>query len=91
MSIITQNKTLLQKMQTLLRRQAYAYATEKTYLDWVGRFIRFHQLKNKQSLLENAEQKVEVYLTYLALELQVAPSTQNQALNALVFLYTIED
>ena len=88
MAIITQNKTLLQEMQTLLRRQAYAYATEKTYLDWAGRFIRFHQLKNKQSLLENAEQKVEAYLTYLALEQSVAPSTQNQALNALVFLYT---
>ncbi len=78
---ITQNKTLLPQMREVLRRQGYAYATEKTYCDWVSRFIKFHQLKNRESLLESTEQKVEKYLTYLALEQKVAPSTQNQVLN----------
>ncbi len=72
-------------MRAVLRRQGYAYATENTYCDWVSRFIKFHQLKNRESLLKFSEQKVEKYLTYLAVKQKVAPSTQNQALNALVF------
>ena len=40
---------LLQKMRAVLRRQGYAYATENTYCDWVSRFIKFHQLKNRES------------------------------------------
>ena len=91
MVIVTQNKikgkTLLQEMREVLRRQGYAYTTEKTYLDWASRFIKFHQLKDKQSLFEGSGKKVEKYLTYLAIKKKVAPSTQNQALNALAFLY----
>ena len=64
------------------------YATEKSYCDWVGRYIKFHQLTSKQALLEDAEGKVEAYLAHLAVEKVVAPATQNQALNALVFLYS---
>ena len=64
------------------------YATEKSYCDWVGRYIKFHQLNSKQALLEDAKGKVEAYLTHLAVERVVAPATQNQALNALVFLYS---
>jgi integron integrase len=88
MTIIPKNKTLLQEMRALLRRQGYAYGTENTYCDWARRFVKFSNIKSKPALLENAEQKVEKYLTYLALKQKVAPSTQNQALNALVFLYT---
>ena len=88
MTILPKNKTLLQEMRALLRRQGYAYGTENTYCDWVKRFVKFSNIKNKSALFENAEQKVEKYLTYLALKQKVAPSTQNQALNALVFLYT---
>ena len=72
-------------MKAILRRQGYAYATEKSYCDWVRRYIKFHQLNSKQALLEDAEGKVEAYLTHLAVEKVVAPATQNQALNALVF------
>ena len=42
------------------------YATEKSYCDWVGRYINFHQLNSKQALLEDAKGKVEAYLTHLA-------------------------
>ncbi len=82
------NKSLLEEMRELLRRQGYAYSTENTYCEWVTRFIKFHHLQKKADLLQSAEQKVETYLSYLAITKNVAPATQNQALNALVFLYT---
>ena len=81
------SKPLLDEMREVLRRQGYAYATETTYCDWVSRFIRFHSFKNKASLLGNAEERVEKYLTHLAVKKNVVPSTQNQALSALAFLY----
>ena len=88
MNYINKDKKLLDEMKAILRRQGYAYATEKSYCDWVGRYIKLHQLKSKQALREDAEGKVEAYLTHLAAEKVVAPATQNQALNALVFLYS---
>ncbi len=74
-------------MRELLRRQGYAYATESTYLDWVRRFVKFSNVQSRIEMLENAEQKVERFLTHLAIKQKVAPSTQNQAFNALLFLY----
>ncbi len=88
MSIVPKNKTLLEEMRALLRRQGYAYGTENTYCDWVRRFVKFSNVQSRIEMLENAEQKVERFLTHLAIKQKVAPSTQNQALNALVFLYT---
>ncbi len=46
-----------------MRRMSYAYKTENTYCDWVRRFIKFSQMKDKNQLFENAENKVEVFLT----------------------------
>ncbi|PCI69107.1 MAG: integrase [Piscirickettsiaceae bacterium] len=86
-SSISKNKTLLEEMKEVLRRQGYAYATEKSYCDWVSRFIRFHKIKSRVSMLDDPEKNVEAFLTHLAVDKNVAPSTQNQALNALVFLY----
>lgn len=88
MNTNSKDKKLLDEMKDVLRRQGYAYATEKSYCDWVGRYVRFHQLKSRQALLEAAESKVEIFLTHLAVDKKVAPPTQNQALNALVFLYS---
>lgn len=79
---------LLDEMRNLLRRLGYAYRTEETYCDWVRRFIKFHQIKARDVLLVDSEVKVEQFLTDLAIVKNVAPSTQNQALNALVFLFT---
>ena len=84
----TQKSSLLDDMRHLLRRLGYAYRTELTYCDWVKRFIRFHSIQNRESLLIDPEAKVEPFLTYLAVNKNVAPSTQNQAFNALVFLYS---
>lgn len=83
-----QKLSLLEEMRHLLRRLGYAYSTESTYCDWVKRFVKFHLLQSRESLLEDAEGKVEQFLTHLAVHENVAPSTQNQAFNALVFLYT---
>ncbi len=60
------------------------YCIERTYCDWVERFIRFHGLRHPR---EMAEAEVGEFLTSLAPDGHVAASTQNQALSALLFLY----
>ena len=50
------------------------------------RFIHFHHMRSREDLL-GGEEKIEAFLTDLALNGKVAPSTQNQAMNALLFLY----
>ncbi len=87
-STALKDKRLLDDMRDLLRRLGYAFRTEETYCDWVRRFVKFHGLLSRDELLVDSEAKVEQFLTYLAVKKQVAPSTQNQALNALVFLYS---
>lgn len=81
------NTSLLDDMRKILRREAYAYSTENSYCDWVRRFIKFHGFLDRESMLVSSVAKVEQFLTFLAVERNVAPSTQNQALNALVFCY----
>ncbi|MFK5947802.1 MAG: integron integrase [Methylococcales bacterium] len=88
MSIKRSKKNLLEDMRDTLRRLHYSIHTERAYCDWVSRFVRFHHLQERTSLLINSEKKVEDFLTYLAVQANVAASTQNQAFNALVFLYS---
>ncbi len=87
MSIQISGKKLLAEMSDLMRRMHYSIHTERAYCDWVSRFVRFHQLKSRDALYVNAESKVEEFLTHLAVQANVAASTQNQAFNALVFLF----
>ena len=70
-----------------MRREHYSLSTERTYCNWVRQFIQFHKILTKEALFVEQKQKVEDFLNYLALERNVAASTQNQAFNALVFLY----
>lgn len=77
-----------EQVRSQLRREGYAYSTENSYCDWVKRFVRFHGFLDRESMLIDASSKVELFLTFLALEKNVAPSTQNQALNALVYCYS---
>jgi len=72
------------KLVECLRLEHYSYRTEQTYLGWIRRYVEFHGWR-KPSQLGAAE--VTAFLKHLALRLQVASSTQNQALNAVVFLY----
>ena len=74
----------LDEVRRALRLRHYSIRTEKTYLDWIRRFILFH---GKRHPTEMAEPEVSAFLTHLAADRNVAASTQNQALNALLFLY----
>lgn len=74
----------LSQVREAIRVQHYSIRTEQAYLTWVRRYINFHC---KRHPLELGPDAVRSFRTYLAVERQVAPATQNQALNALVFLY----
>lgn len=68
-------------------RAPLAFRTEQIYCDWVRRFVKFHRMRCREDVAEGTR-KVEEFLTHLAVEGNVAPPTQNQALNALLFRYT---
>ena len=75
---------LLDRVRSLMRMRHYSYQTEQTYLKWILRYIRFHNVKHPK---EMGAAEVEAFLTHLAVTRNVAASTQNQALAALLFLY----
>lgn len=77
-------KKLLDQVRDKVRLKNYSYATEKTYVGWIRRYILFHQ---KRHPAEMGKAEIEAFLSHLAVEGNVAPSTQNQALHALLFLY----
>ncbi len=87
MSTQNSGNDLLTEMRDLMRRLHYSIHTERAYCDWVVRFVRFHQMEAREALLVDAKKNVEDFLTYLAVQGAVAASTQNQAFNALLFLY----
>ena len=69
-----------------MRLRHYSIRTEQRYCDWVRRFIKFHGMRSRQELLLGRG-KVEEFLSDLAVRGKVSASTQNQAFNALLFLY----
>jgi integron integrase len=75
---------LVASLRQVLRRKHYAYRTEQSYTAWAERFLEFHDGRHPQSF---HAQDLESFLTYLAVQRKVAAATQNQALNAIVFLY----
>jgi len=75
---------LLNQLRNKIRRCGYSIRTEKTYVDWNRRFILFH---GKKHPLDMGAEEVEQFLTYLAVQCNVAASTQNQAKCAILFLY----
>lgn len=79
-----QPRKLLDRLRDTIRLKHYSYSTEKTYVNWNRRYILFH---NKRHPQEMGAAEIEAFLTYLAVQENVAASTQNQALNAIVFLY----
>ncbi len=81
---IMQKIKLLDQVRDVLRLKHYSYRTEKNYLYWIKKYIIFH---NKAHPLEMGEKEIAEFLTFLAVKENVASSTQNQALNAIVFLY----
>jgi integron integrase len=74
----------LDEVRRALQLRHYSIRTEQTYLDWIRQFILFH---NKRHPEDMGEAEISAFLTHLAADRQVAASTQNQALSALLFLY----
>lgn len=80
-----QSPKLMDQVRTMLRVKHYARSTEETYLNWIKRYLKFYNLERHPKDMDSPE--IEAFLTYLAVSEHVAPSTQNQALSALLFLY----
>jgi site-specific recombinase XerD len=74
---------LLDRVRDVLRRKHYSYSTEQAYVYWNKRFILFHNKRHPRDL---SAAEIEAFLTHLAVKENVAASTQNQALSALLFL-----
>ena len=75
---------LLDRVREEIRLRHYSIRTEKSYINWITRFILFHDKQHPENM--GAEQ-ISSFLSYLAVRQNVAASTQNQALNSLIFLY----
>jgi integron integrase len=75
---------LLDQLRTALRVRHYSLRTEETYVQWVRRFIHFHGMRHPRDL---GPTQVTAFLTHLAVERTVSPSTQNQAKSAILFMY----
>ena len=75
---------LMDQVRETLRFYHYAYNTEKSYVEWILRFIRFNGKKHPKDM---GKFEIERFLSHLAVNRNVAASTQNQAFNAIIFLY----
>ncbi len=75
---------LLDQVREASRARHYSYMTEKAYIGWIRRFIYFH---DKQHPAKMGEHEIARFLSSLATERRVSASTQNQALNSVLFLY----
>ena len=83
--VLKESKTkLLDQMREVLRLKHLSYRTEEAYLSWVKRFILFHGKRHPRDM---GAPEIRAFLSHLAIHDKVAASTQNGALNALLFLY----
>lgn len=81
---MTQPPRLLDRVRQAIRLKHFSLKTEKSYLYYIKDFILFH---NKRHPREMGVEEIRAYLSHLAIERNVAASTQNVALSALLFLY----
>lgn len=75
---------LATEFKRIIRLKHYSYSTERTYFSWVTKFIEFNKMKHP---LDLGEKDIEAFLSHMAVTQKCAASTQNQAYNALLFLY----
>lgn len=81
---ILQDPTAPDQVRQAVRMRHYSHKTEEAYVGWIKRFILFH---NKRHPAEMGEKEIGEYVSSLATDSRVSASTQNQALNAIFFLY----
>jgi integron integrase len=77
-------RLLFNEIKLRIRARHMSLRTERTYLQWIRRFIRFHDRRHPRSM---GAPEVEMFLSSLAVDRQVSAATQNQALAAILFLY----
>ena len=77
-------KKLLDRLSDKIKVMHYSPKTEASYVSWVRRFILFHKKQHPQDM---GKIEIEAFLTHLAVNKKVSPTTQNQAFHALLFLY----
>lgn len=78
------NSPFMRSVKDTIRLRQMALSTEKTYCYWIRFFIRFHSYRSPGEIKND---DVTAFLTYLAVSRRVSPNTQNQAFNALLFLF----
>lgn len=81
------DQRFMDEVRTVMRRQHYSIHTERGYCEWIAQYIKFHRMRSRQALVDAGVPEVETFLSHLAEQRKVAPSTQNQAFSALLFLY----
>ena len=77
-------RKLLDMVRDKIRFKHYSISTEKTYVFWIKHYIFFHAKRHPS---EMGKKEIEEFLTNLAINKKVAPTTQNQAFSAILFLY----
>jgi len=77
---------LIEECRKAIRLKGHACATERTYLAWIRKFSYFRLRRLRQGIREFSTEALDAYLEFLALERNCSPSTQRQALNAIIFL-----
>lgn len=76
--------TLIDRVRETIRYKHYSLRTEQAYVEWIRRFVRYHQRRHPK---EMGADEVRAFLGHLAADLKVAAATHQQALSALLFLY----
>lgn len=82
--VAAKSPRLIDQVPAVIRVHGYSRRTEKAYVGWIRRYVRFHRMRHP---IELGEAEVSAFLTHLAVERKVSASTQNQALSALLFRY----
>lgn len=77
-------KKLLDVVREKIRVKHYSISTERTYVHWIKHYILYH---NKRHPRDMKKAEIEAFLTHLAVDRKVSPTTQNQAFSAILFLY----
>ncbi|MBN4054722.1 phage integrase N-terminal SAM-like domain-containing protein [Nitrospira defluvii] len=68
-------KRLLNEVREVMRLKHYSIHAGRAYCDWIKRYVQYHKMKRREDL-EEGEKKIEQFLTYLAVEANIAPATR---------------
>jgi len=84
---IMDTESALSESRRLIRLKHYSYSTERTYLQWIERFLSYALASENKKIEDLSSIDFKNFLTFLALKRRVSSSTQNQAFNAILFLF----